>query len=179
MSEQEKTCNEAIKKVAANNSKNEEKINILEQEKHEITKTIAVLDSKYGENDKKIKSLETQNEERFGALKGKHDEYDSKIKQIESKNSQQDKDFKCLNTTIALTKELAHSTGMSYCERHFTKEECENSTMKTTMPSSCKDLAIRGHSFNGIYLLNNPETKKTQTALCLFGNSSKCIYTTI
>ena len=173
--EQEKKCNEAIKKITANDSRNENKIKLLDEENNKISKTIADLDTKCGGNDKKIDALKTQNEERFDVLKGNNNEFDSKIKLLESKNNQQDKDIKYLNTTMVSPQELVQSTGRSYCERHFTKEECE-SPIKTTAPSSCRDLAIRGHSFNGIYLLNNPETNKIQTALCLFGNSGKPLH---
>ncbi len=148
---------------------------MLDEENNKISKTIADLDTKCGGNDKKIDALKTQNEERFDVLEGKNKEFDSKIKLMESKNNQQDKDIKYLNTTMISSQELVQSTGRSYCERHFTKEECESRT-KTTVPSSCRDLAIRGHSLNGIYLLNNPETNKTQTALCLFGTSGKPLY---
>lgn len=42
-------------------------------------------------------------------------------------------------------------------------------------PSSCRELSQMGHSLDGVYLVQNQDTKKIQTVFCEFATASKPI----
>jgi len=46
---------------------------------------------------------------------------------------------------------------------------------KAVLPSSCRDLSLIGHNLDGLYLVQNIDTKKVETIFCDFGTSSKWI----
>ena len=48
-----------------------------------------------------------------------------------------------------------------------------DSSLRALLPSSCRDLSQFGLSFDGLYLVKNPETRKIETIFCDFGTSSK------
>ena len=48
-----------------------------------------------------------------------------------------------------------------------------DSSTKAVAPSSCRELSLIGHSLDGLYLLQNSNTKKIETVFCDFGESSK------
>ncbi len=48
-----------------------------------------------------------------------------------------------------------------------------DSSTKELAPSSCGELSFAGHSLNGFYLVQNPDTQKAETVLCTFGTSGK------
>ncbi|MFO0089475.1 MAG: hypothetical protein ACK518_01450 [bacterium] len=48
-----------------------------------------------------------------------------------------------------------------------------DSSTRALAPSSCRELSIAGHILDGLYLIQNQDTKKIETVLCNFGTSSK------
>ncbi|MFO0089554.1 MAG: hypothetical protein ACK518_01845 [bacterium] len=49
-----------------------------------------------------------------------------------------------------------------------------DSSTKAVAPSSCRELSLIGHSLDGLYLLQNPKTRKIETVFCDFiGESTK------
>lgn len=50
-----------------------------------------------------------------------------------------------------------------------------HSSNKVIVPSSCRELSIAGHSFDGLYLVQNPDSRKIETVFCDFGTSGKLI----
>ena len=89
-----------------------------------------------------------QNDVRIGFLEAKNAEQDREIAELKNKlNSKQD-----IRLPIP-----------------------GDSLNKPTVPSSCKDLATSGHSFQGLYLVKNPDTSQIQTVLCGFEASGNFI----
>ena len=52
----------------------------------------------------------------------------------------------------------------------------DNHLPKDVTPSSCRDLALIGHTLNGLYLVQNLETNKIETVYCNFKTPSKFWY---
>jgi len=50
--------------------------------------------------------------------------------------------------------------------------KCDLSSLRLP-PTSCRQLAFIGHHLNGIYLIANPDTNKTETVYCDFGANRK------
>jgi len=96
------------------------------------------------ENDVKIAFLEKECSTKMGLLEAKNAEQDKEITQLKNKmDSKQD-----IHLPVS-----------------------RGSLTKPTAPSSCKDLATNGHSFQGLYLVKNRDTSQIQTVLCNFGTS--------
>ena len=52
----------------------------------------------------------------------------------------------------------------------------DDSSIRAVAPSSCRELSMIGHILDGLYLVQNPDTKKVETVFCTFGiTSSKSI----
>ncbi len=49
----------------------------------------------------------------------------------------------------------------------------DDSPTRAVAPSSCRELSMIGHILDGLYLVQNPDTKKVETVFCTFGTSSK------
>ena len=99
------------------------------------------------ENDVKIAFLEKVCSTKMGLLEAKNAEQDKEITQLKNKmDSKQD-----IHLPVS-----------------------RGSLTKPTAPSSCKDLATNGHSFQGLYLVKNRDTSQIQTVLCDFGTSGTC-----
>lgn len=49
----------------------------------------------------------------------------------------------------------------------------DSSIIRATVPSSCRELSLIGHSLDGFYLVKNVDTNKIQTVYCEFGTSGK------
>jgi len=58
---------------------------------------------------------------------------------------------------------------------HRKQDSSDDSSTRAVLPSSCRDLSLIGHSLNGLYLVQNLDTKKIETVFCNFGTSSKSI----
>jgi len=54
----------------------------------------------------------------------------------------------------------------------------DDSSTRAVVPSSCRDLSLIGHILDGLYLVQNVDTKKVETVFCDFGTSSKSILNT-
>ena len=50
-----------------------------------------------------------------------------------------------------------------------------DSSTRMIVPSSCRKLAIAGHSFDGLYLVQNPNSRKIEAVFCDFGTSGKSV----
>jgi len=51
-----------------------------------------------------------------------------------------------------------------------------DSSTKEVAPSSCRELSMIAYILDGLYLVQNPDTKKVETVFCTFGiTSSKSI----
>jgi len=48
-----------------------------------------------------------------------------------------------------------------------------DSSTRAIAPSSCRELSLIGHSLDGLYLVQNVDTRKIETVLCNFGPSRK------
>ena len=48
-----------------------------------------------------------------------------------------------------------------------------HSSTRALAPSSCRELSLIGHTLDGLYLVQNVDTKKIETVLCNFGTSGK------
>ncbi len=55
------------------------------------------------------------------------------------------------------------------------KGSSDDSSTRAVLPSSCRDLSLIGHILDGLYLVQNLDTKKVETIFCDFGTSSKLI----
>ena len=51
----------------------------------------------------------------------------------------------------------------------------DSSIRAVIAPSSCRGLSMIGHILDGLYLVQNSDTKKVETVFCTFGTSSKFI----
>ncbi len=67
----------------------------------------------------------------------------------------------------------SHSNKMNSIDRKAGPSD--DSSTRAVLPSSCRDLSLIGHSLNGLYLVQNLDTKKIETVFCNFGTSSKSI----
>ena len=54
----------------------------------------------------------------------------------------------------------------------------DDSSTRAVKPSSCRDLSLIGYILDGLYLVQNLDTKKVETVFCDFGTSSKSILNT-
>lgn len=70
-----------------------------------------------------------------------------------------------------------NSTKFSFPSNYDGKENSfgESST-RAIAPASCRELALIGHSLDGLYLVKNPDTNKVETVLCNFGTSKLLIF---
>jgi len=115
------------------------------------------------ENDVKISFLESTNAEskirignleaKIGRLEEKSSEKLAKLDLLEATIAEQDKAITKLKTKI-------FSNPVNPITHGFSKKG---------IPSSCSELAKRGHSSDGLYLVKNHGTKKIETVFCNFG----------
>ncbi len=49
------------------------------------------------------------------------------------------------------------------------EDSSDDSSTRAVVPSSCRELSLIGHSLDGLYLVQNRETKKVETIYCNFG----------
>ena len=85
------------------------------------------------------------------------------IGHLEAKNAEQDQEIAKLRTKIVSKQVIPISTGLL-------KQKGAG------IPSSCSELEQRGHSFDGLYLVKNPETKKIETVFCRFETEGKVAF---
>ena len=55
------------------------------------------------------------------------------------------------------------------------EDSADDSSTRAVIPSSCRELDLIGHSLDGLYLVQNQDTKKIETLFCDFGPTSKYI----
>lgn len=103
------------------------------------------------------------NEVKIAFLEKTNAESKIKIGHLESKNAEQDKEIAKLKTKIVSKPVTPISTGLS-------KQKGAG------IPSSCSELEQRGHSFDGLYLVKNPGTKKIETVFCRFETEGKVFF---
>jgi len=53
------------------------------------------------------------------------------------------------------------------------EDPSNDSSTRAVVPSSCRDLALIGHNLDGLYLVQNVDTKRVETVYCDFGTTSK------
>lgn len=53
------------------------------------------------------------------------------------------------------------------------EKHSDDSSTRATVPSSCRELSLIGHSLDGVYLVKNVDTNKLQAAYYDFGSSGK------
>lgn len=129
----------------------------------------SLLESKNAENEAKIGILESKNADNEAKIRSQAGE----INQLKVKfGAKQDFDL--------------NSLGSYNDERNFPSDDTKNinlinikentsgeSSTRAIIPASCRELALIGHSLDGLYLVKNPDTRKIETVLCDFGTSSK------
>jgi len=121
----------------------------------------------------KVDLLEARNIENVDFLKTKISKQEEEIVQLKAKNDAK--------------QEAGHPSGNRFDERDLLtnndnkmsstvnkKESLSGgSSTRALAPSSCRELSNAGHSFDGLYLVQNQDTKKIETILCTFGTSGK------
>ncbi len=65
------------------------------------------------------------------------------------------------------------SLTLGYTKLRLREGASDDSSTRAVAPSSCRDLSLVGHSLDGLYLVQNLDTKKVETVLCDFGTSSR------
>lgn len=69
--------------------------------------------------------------------------------------------------------QLLHSSIDHNKQASFTERKESSSSARAILPSSCRDLGLIGHSLDGLYLVQNQDTKKIEAVYCDFGTSAK------
>jgi len=123
-------------------------------------------------------------------LEAKNAENEARIDLQEAKNVEQENEIIKLKTKLSAKLESDHSSGLSYDETVIhplgaliderSLDYIENkdasllnnrnrrgssgdSSTRATVPSSCRELALVGHSIDGLYLVQNPDSRKIET----------------
>ena len=123
-------------------------------------------------------------QEAFTQLTARFDNLQVKVEHLETKNAANE--AKILQQEEEIVKLKAKID--SKCSSDFANNSPNNNKMSLTdkieslpdgslprdvLPSSCRDLALIGHSLNGLYLVQNLVTNKVETVYCNF-KTSKC-----
>jgi hypothetical protein len=119
-----------------------------------LTYRLDSIQKKNLENDVKIGFLENDFTAKMGRL-------EAKVGHLETIDAEQDKEIAMLKSKMNSKQDIHPPVSGSFT--------------KPTAPSSCKDLATNGHSFQGLYLIKNPDTSLIQIVLCQFGTSGNLI----
>ena len=128
----------------------------------------------------KVDLLESRNIENMDLLT-------TKLLKHETKISKQQEEIAYLKTKIDAKPEASHPSGLFDDERDLNSNDDDKmsstiekketlsgySSTRALAPSSCRELSFAGHSLNGLYLVQNQDTKKIETVLCTFGTSGK------
>ncbi len=125
----------------------------------------------------------------FSLLERKNTENEAKIADHEAKIREQADEINQFKAKFDTKQDSAQNFLGSYNDENilpsdYTKkmnsihDEKENAFIATSStraiaPASCRELALIGHSLDGLYLVKNPDTNKIETVLCNFGTSSK------
>lgn len=102
-------------------------------------------------------------------LETKNSENEAKLNPISSNNAKQEEkiiELKAENSKLEIDQPILS-------ERDLNNNSSGNSSTKALLPSSCGDLSLNGHSFGGLYLVQNSNTSKIQTVFCDFANNGK------
>ena len=95
-----------------------------------------------------------------------------KVDFLEAKDAKQEEEIIQLKAKIDAKPPL-RSTDSSKMSSIYRKDRPASDDSSTRAgPSSSRDLSLIGHVLDGLYLVQNPDTKKIETVLCTFGTSS-------
>lgn len=75
------------------------------------------------------------------------------------------------STSILEKKWAKHEEEIIKINANCIRRISRDSQTSKNVPSSCKELAIKGHPFNGLYLVKNSDTKNIEAVLCDFENT--------
>ena len=128
----------------------------------------------------KVDLLEARNIENVDLLT-------TKILKHETKISKQEEEIAYLKAKIDANPRAGHPYGHFDDEGDLHSNDDDNMSSiikkKETLSgyfstralalSSCRELSFAGHSLNGLYLVQNQDTRKIETVLCTFGTSGK------
>ena len=109
-----------------------------------------------------MENLETKN----AANEAKILQHEEEITKLKAKV-----DAKCRSDVTNDAERDPHSTDnkkMSLIDK--IESPPDNSLPRDVMPSSCRDLALIGHTLNGLYLVQNLVTNKIETVYCNLKN---------
>ena len=90
---------------------------------------------------------------------------DAKMESIQSSGPSRDE----------LVTELRSSKDNTMGSLYRKEGSSDDSSTRAVKPSSCRDLSLIGHILDGLYLVQNVDTKKVETVFCDFGTTSKSI----
>ena len=75
-----------------------------------------------------------------------------------------------------LVNDIRPSHGHKMNSIHRKVGPSDDTLTRAVAPSSCRELSLIGHILDGLYLVQNPDTKQVETVFCTFGiTSSKYI----
>ncbi len=75
------------------------------------------------------------------------------------------------STSILEKKWAKHEEEIIKINANFVRRIFGDSQTNKNVPSSCKELAVKGHLFDGLYLVKNWDTKNIEAVLCNFQNT--------
>lgn len=115
---------------------------------------------------------------RVDFLEVRNSKNEAKIDLLEAKNAQQEEEIIKLKAKKAERLESDHLPTPFNVKRSFHSTDnrmgsFSRSATKAVGPPSCIELSVIGHSLDGLYLIQNPETNQIQTVFCTFGTSGK------
>ncbi len=94
-----------------------------------------------------------------------------KVDHLEAKNAEQSEEIIKLKAKMD-TKIICDLSHLTNVKESSTAGDC-TTVRKPIVPASCRELAIMGHSNNGLYLVQNRDTKRIETIFCDFITSGE------
>jgi len=146
---------------------------------------VDLLESKNAENEVKIGLQEAKNVQQENEIIKLKTKMDAKLECDHSAGHSNDEN----NVHHSNELNSEHSLGALIDERPLHSIESKDigllnnrkggssgdSSARAIVPSSCRELATAGHSIDGLYLVQNSDSRKIEAVFCDFGTSGKSV----
>lgn len=119
----------------------------------------------------KVDHLEGKDIEKESIIREQQEE----IVKLRAKMDANLKSFQSTGSRDELVTKLSSSKSNTMGSIHRKDDTSNDSSTRAAAPSSCRELSLIGHILDGLYLVQDPITKKVETVLCTFGTSGKTI----